>query len=860
MASNSYTLEVIANTAKYQQELARIPGLTEKQAAAAALKMAQAQEKAQQKMAADAEKAAEQAAAAQTKAAEQAQVSAEKAAAATARAAEQAAEAAIREAERQAAAQQRAADLAEKAALDTARAAEQAAERLADIAAGGDDIERLTRAYEKQKQQIAELARISGDETTATKALAVAQAKYEASVKQVIDAQEAEIRAARAAEEAQDDAARAAEEAAERQREAADHAADGFGKVGESAGKLGGVLEMLGVEGASTIADLADAGEVAAQAFGGLSGSMGMISRLMGPLAIAVGLVGGAFWVLQEAASQTNVAMEESAKQADALRVALDRVKEAQAGTSNALKGAANDLAVATGGLEDYELAASNAANAVRDGAAAEIGQRTAALALAEGQLALARAYATAGDAIDGTMAQGVKDANRLEEAVKQQRRELENLIERTDAAAQVTAQQIIKDGEAAKAKGEGTEATKRHAAAVKEDTAAIAEQAAALASLAQIEAAAVRGMATAAAQQQMALADQLKAIDELEVKSGDSVDAATARAAVQAKYAKDADTYALQQVAALQALTDAQTENLRSAEEVAAAKLQLDLDAIDRQANIAAEALRLAGATEAEITAIYQQAATARQAAETAAAQARAEAAAAEVEETRNVMAELAATNAANLSDTLSGYMDFMGNLTSATEDAIAQAHARGDTETERSLQRRLKAQRKAAVAGYRIQQATDIAQATTSTIKGSIDAFNSVIASVPYPANLVLAPITAGLVAASGAAQVATIASTPPPSFRTGGVVPSTAPALPGGYQDQRLISAEPGERIYNKQESAAIDRLLSGGGGPMVIQQVYRGRVVGEVVADELQRAGRLRAALGSRNPARANPYIR
>ena len=347
MASNSYTLEVIANTAKYQQELARIPGLTEKQAAAAALKMASAQEKAQQKMAADAEKYAKQAA----------------------------------------------------------------------------------------------------------------------------EAQEAAF----------DEASRAAEHAAERQREAADKAADGFGKIGESAGKLGGVLEMLGVEGASTIADLADAGEVAAEAFGGLSGSLGIIGNLLGPLAITVGLVGGAFWVLQDAASQSNAAMEESAKQADILAKALDGVREAQKGTSDALKSAANDLAVSTGGLEDYELAASNAANAVRDGAAAEMGQRTAALALAEAQLATARAYATAGDALSGTMAQGIKDSNRLEESVKQQRRELDNLIERTDAAAQVAAQQIIKDGEAAKTKDKATESTKAHASAVKEDAAALAAQAAAV-------------------------------------------------------------------------------------------------------------------------------------------------------------------------------------------------------------------------------------------------------------------------------------------------------------------------------------------------------------------------------------------
>ena len=726
MASNSYTLEVIANTAKYQQELARIPGLTEKQAAAAALKMASAQEKAQQKMAADAEKYAKQAA----------------------------------------------------------------------------------------------------------------------------EAQEAAF----------DEATRAAEQAAERQNEAADHAADGFGKVGSSASKLGGVLEMLGIEGASTIADLADAGEVAAEAFGGLSSVLGGASAIIGPLAAAVGLVAGSFWVLASAAGATSEKVELSADSLERFNKAQEAVKAAQSGTVKTFQDAQVQVGLLTGQLEDYEVAAYNASESVRAGAAPQIKAYEETGAALQDQLDQLQAKLDAQEYDRNSLDDIYIQQNKLKAQYDENAAALSALTAETDKNANKLFDAIYTAGQKGKADGKATESAKAHTAAVKEDTAALAAQAAALANLAQIEATAVRGMQTAAAQQQAALADQLKAIDQLEAASGDSVDAATARAAVQAKYAKDADIYALQQVAALQSLTDAQTENLRSAEEVAAAKLQLDLDAIDRQANMAAEALRLAGATEAQITAIYQQAATARQAAEENASQQRQKEAEAEAEKTKKTVLEMASDVAAQAASISDSYLTLMTNVVGKTEDALEEARSNGDYLEEQSLKRRLKKQKEAALKGYRIQQAANIAGATASTIKGSIDAFTSVFETVPYPVNLVLAPATAAAVAAAGAVQIASLASSPPPSFRTGGIIPSNAPPLPGGYQDQRLVSAEPGERIYSKQESAAIDRMLAGGGGPVVIQQVYRGRVVGEVVADELQRAGRLRAVLGSRNSARSNPYAR
>ena len=53
----------------------------------------------------------------------------------------------------------------------------------------------------------------------------------------------------------------------------------------------------------------------------------------------------------------------------------------------------------------------------------------------------------------------------------------------------------------------------------------------------------------------------------------------------------------------------------------------------------------------------------------------------------------------------------------------------------------------------------AMEIAQAIAQTAMGAISAFSSTMAGAPYPANLVLAPISAGIALAAGALQIATI-----------------------------------------------------------------------------------------------------
>lgn len=53
------------------------------------------------------------------------------------------------------------------------------------------------------------------------------------------------------------------------------------------------------------------------------------------------------------------------------------------------------------------------------------------------------------------------------------------------------------------------------------------------------------------------------------------------------------------------------------------------------------------------------------------------------------------------------------------------------------------------------------ELAQAMAQTATGAISAYSSTMAGAPYPANLVLAPISAGIALAAGMLQVATIKS---------------------------------------------------------------------------------------------------
>jgi len=152
-----------------------------------------------------------------------------------------------------------------------------------------------------------------------------------------------------------------------------------------------------------------------------------------------------------------------------------------------------------------------------------------------------------------------------------------------------------------------------------------------------------------------------------------------------------------------------------------------------------------------------------------------------------------------------------------------------------------------------FRTSQAFNMAQAV----------MNSAVAITKALADLgpIAGPIAAGSMGVLTAAQVATIAAQEPPTAHTGGMV---------GNSDERLIKARTGEGVLTAQGVQAIGGAqgvananagMAAGSGQIVIQQVYRHRVLDTVIQDSINKGGPISQAINRRNRrGRRNPYRR
>ncbi len=158
------------------------------------------------------------------------------------------------------------------------------------------------------------------------------------------------------------------------------------------------------------------------------------------------------------------------------------------------------------------------------------------------------------------------------------------------------------------------------------------------------------------------------------------------------------------------------------------------------------------------------------------------------------------------------------------------------------RELRRRVDDQRKAARDAFDIYKGAQIAAA----VIGTASAFVSALDDAPYPANLVLA----GLSAAAGAAQVASIASQTP-AFDVGGKV----------QPDRVLAQVQPGEMFVSHQGVSAmggenaINRANAGMGGGSAIVAVQMLNHNALVTRYEEQRLARNSPIAQAINRARA-----
>jgi hypothetical protein len=124
------------------------------------------------------------------------------------------------------------------------------------------------------------------------------------------------------------------------------------------------------------------------------------------------------------------------------------------------------------------------------------------------------------------------------------------------------------------------------------------------------------------------------------------------------------------------------------------------------------------------------------------------------------------------------------------------------------------------------------EMAQAVTQTAMGAISAYSSTMAGAPYPANLVLAPISARLALAAGALQIATIMKqhqAEEAGYYEGGFT--------GGHRYRREAGVvHEGEFVANHQavQNPAVLPFLN------FLDQAQRNNTVGSLTAQDVSRS--------------------
>jgi len=218
-----------------------------------------------------------------------------------------------------------------------------------------------------------------------------------------------------------------------------------------------------------------------------------------------------------------------------------------------------------------------------------------------------------------------------------------------------------------------------------------------------------------------------------------------------------------------------------------------------------------------------------------------------------RREMAEGLAEELANIENAIASAKD------AATRRALEKAKESKEKEiaAEAKKTEKIEAIKNAEILkSFQLQQSLQATVAIMSTAAAIVRAFAEL--------GPIAGAVSAGAIAAMGAAQVATIYSAEPPTAHLGGMIggPNTTP-------DERIIKARTGEAILTAQGVDAIggpgsvDAANQGRGssGSIVVQQVYRHKVLDTVLQDSIKRGGAITSELNRRDRrGRRNPYRR
>ena len=171
--------------------------------------------------------------------------------------------------------------------------------------------------------------------------------------------------------------------------------------------------------------------------------------------------------------------------------------------------------------------------------------------------------------------------------------------------------------------------------------------------------------------------------------------------------------------------------------------------------------------------------------------------------------------------------------------------------TANEQAKTKETQAANEAVARAFRLQKAANLSQIAMNTAVAVMRAFSDT--------GPIAGPAFAATIGALGATQAAIVAAQEPPSMHLGGMI----------KPDERMIRARVGEGVLTQQGMNAIGgeaglRAANGGagvGGSIVVQQVYKHRVLDTVLTDSIKRGGPITAELNKRNRrGRRNPHRR
>ena len=276
-------------------------------------------------------------------------------------------------------------------------------------------------------------------------------------------------------------------------------AGEAFGSVGGAAGKLAGGLDLLvpGLGGvASTVADMADVGEVGAAALEGLGATVGLLAGVVGVAAASFAVLATAYAVVGNATSdQTSLTFEAAAAyvEADAAATQLagtvDALAAAQQASAAAFAAATEQIELLTGATTSYEVAAARAGAAVRDAARGELDVLRERLRIQMDGLRQAEIVARSEDATAEQRAQAIRQQSEYQAQVGATRLAIQNLKRTTDEQAGTLEGLILKEALDAEEKRKQAEAARAGAEAERARSSALKEAEAATKAAADAEA-----------------------------------------------------------------------------------------------------------------------------------------------------------------------------------------------------------------------------------------------------------------------------------------------------------------------------------------------------------------------------------